>query len=249
MYQLLSEVLKFAELEHAQTIIGIPEELKKLVIPCEGEGNFDYYAVDSGYLVRRISNIDVLVQSIVAVGKDIKRRFYIRRIGEDPHIEARKNELQFAETLDAEVILVDGPITPYANITKVVGVSKDPRLIRYGPRIPDKDKREIFVKLAKSIGEREVASVLLAQSPPGSYLVPVDLGGLYGTFFKSDWVLYVEFPKNLSASYLCPLFRRYPIRLRLAHRLAKINRQYLRTVGLLVSRILSNHTLQPRETL
>ena len=247
MRQLLSEILKFAELDYVQAVAEIPRQLRDLVTPCDGRDDLDYYAVDSGYVRRRIGAVDVLIQSIVAVGRDVRRKFIIQKI-EDLHQEARRNELWFAESLNADVVLVDGPLTPYVNTAKVVGVSKDPRLVRYGPRIPEKDKREVFMKFAKAVGERELASWLLSVATPGSYLTPVDLGGFYGTFFKSDWVVYVEFPKHIDVRRLCTLFRRYPIRLRLAHHLAKISKEYLKSIGTIISSIL--HTPpQPRELL
>jgi hypothetical protein len=137
MRQLLSEILKFAELDYVQAVAEIPQQLRDLVTPCDGKGDLDYYAVDSGYVGRRIGAVDVLIQSIVAVGRDVRRKFIIQKI-EDLHQEARRNELWFAESLNADVVLVDGPLTPYVNTAKVVGVSKDPRLVRYGPRIPEK---------------------------------------------------------------------------------------------------------------
>jgi hypothetical protein len=238
MRELLAEILRYVELEHVQGVAEVPPQLKELVVPCSGGGSLDYYAVDSGYVVRRIGSADVLIQTVVAVGRDIKRRFVMQRVAEDPHREARRNELLFAESIGADIVLIDGPLTPYVNTARVIGVSKDPHMARYGPRIPEKDKREAFVKLAKALGEREVAALLLSASTPGSYLIPADLGGLYGTFFKSDWVVYVEYPKHIDASRLCALFRQYPVRLRLAHHLAKVNREYLKTVGAVLSGVL-----------
>jgi len=238
MRQLLAEILRYVELEHVHGVVEVPQQLKELVVPCNSGGSLDYYAVDSGYVVRRIGAADVLIQTVVAVGRDVKRRFVMQRVIEDPHREARRNELLFAESINADIVLVDGPLTPYVNTAKVIGVSKDPRLARYGPRIPERDKREAFVKLAKALSERELAALLLSASAPGSYLIPADLGGLYGTFFKSDWVVYVEYPKHIDAGRLCALFRRYPVRLRLAHYLAKVNREYLKTVGAILSEVL-----------
>jgi NurA domain. len=248
MRHLLAEILKYAELEHFQSRVEIPKQLYDLVIPCNEEGSVDYYAVDSGYVTWRIGTSDVLIQSVVAVGKDVKRKFIIQKVSEDPHFEARINELRFAESVRAEVVLVDGPLTPYINTTKVVGVSKDPRLVRYGPRVSEKDKRDVFVRIAKMLGERELASLLLSTATPGSYLLPVDLGDLYGTFFKSDWIVYVEFPKYMDPSRLCVLFKRYPVKLRLAHHLAKTNRQYLKTVKTILSSVLRIPP-QPRDLL
>ena len=247
MHQLLAEILRYAELEHVQGVVDV-QQLKELVVPCNGGEHLDYYAVDSGYVVRRVGVADVLIQTMVAVGKDVRRRFVMQRVVEDPHREARRNEIRFAESISADIVLVDGPLTPYVNTARVIAVSKDPRLVRYGPRIPEKDKREAFMKLVKAVGERELAGLLLSASAPGSYLLPVDLGGLYGTFFKSDWVVYVEYPKHLDAGRLCALFRRYPVRLRLAHHLAKVNREYLETVGAILSGVLRT-PLRPRELL
>jgi len=248
MRQLLSEILRFAELDYVQVVAEVPQQLRDLATPCDGRGDLDYYAVDSGYVGRRIGAVDVLIQSIVAVGRDVRRKFIIQKITTDLHQEARRNELRFAESLDADVVLVDGPLTPYVNTAKVVGVSKDPRLVRYGPRIPERDKREVFMKLAKAIGERELASWLLSAAPPGSYLSPVDLGGFYGTFFKSNWVVYVEFPKHIDVKHLCTLFKRYPIRLRVAHHLAKVSKEYLKSISIIISSILRTSP-RPRELL
>lgn len=238
MRDLLSQLLRFAELEYTVRKLEVPEALRKLVVPCESEDKPDYYAVDSGYVVQKIGSFDVLIQSIVAVGREVRRRFLIKKVVEDVHTEARRREIRFAESIDADIVLVDGPLTPYVGVTRVIGVSKDPRLVRYGPRIEDDATRDLFVRLSKRWGEREVAGALLASAPAGSYLLPVDIGGLRGTFFKSEWVLYVEFPKNLSADALCALFKRYPVRLRVAHHLAKIGREYVKSVRAVLSSLM-----------
>jgi len=78
MRELLAEILRYVELEHVQGVAEVPLQLKELVVPCSGGGSLDYYAVDSGYVVRRIGAADVLIQTVVAVGRDIKRRFVCR---------------------------------------------------------------------------------------------------------------------------------------------------------------------------
>jgi len=88
MRELLAEILRYVELEHVQGVAEVPPQLKELVVPCGGGGSLDYYAVDSGYVVRRIGSADVLIQTVVAVGRDIKRRFVMQRVAEDPHREA-----------------------------------------------------------------------------------------------------------------------------------------------------------------
>lgn len=238
MRQLLSEILRLAELEISAKRADIPDELKRLVVLCGGEERPDYYAVDSGYVVRRIGNSDVLVQIIVAVGRDVRKKFVVTKVSENPHMAARINEINFAESIRSQFVLVDGPLTPYVHDAGVIGVSKDPRLVRYGPRIRDAELRDAFVHLAKTLGEREAAALLLRDAPPGSYLEPVKIGGLMGTYFKSEWVLYVEFPENIPGDLLCPLFRKYPIRLRTAHHLAKVNREFLKTLRAVASSIL-----------
>ena len=239
MRDLLSAVLRLAELETPPRPLEIPRELSELVTPCgEGGKPIEYYAVDSGYVVQRVGPRDILIQSIVAVGRDIKRKYIVTTVTGDPHVEARIREIRFAEFINSDIVLVDGPLTPYVNTARIIGVSKDPRLARYGPRIPDADLRDKFTKLSRYVGERGLVEALLARAPSGSYLPPVDLGELAGTFFKSDWVIYVEFPKSYRPEALCQLFRRYPIRLRLAHHLAKVNREYLKTVKIMLSTVL-----------
>ncbi|MFN3803591.1 MAG: DNA double-strand break repair nuclease NurA [Pyrobaculum sp.] len=248
MRQLLSEILKFVELELSAPKREISDELKKLVASCNNDITPKYTAVDSGYVVQRVGEVDILIQSIVAIGDEVKRRFIIQKVLEDPHHDARINEIHFAESFRG-LVVVDGPLTPYVNGGDVVGVSKEPKAVRYGPRIPEKELRELFINLSKALGEIKVAGELLAEAPRGSYLRPVEVGGFYGTFFKSDWVLYVEFPKGLDASEICGLFRRYPIKLRIAHHLSKINRQYLDSIKLLFSNIGKVHYLHLREIL
>jgi hypothetical protein len=238
VHRLLSELLRFAELEYTVFRASAPRELKEMVVPCRGERPADYYAVDSGYVVRRVGEVDVLVQSLVAVGRDVRRKFVVQRVGAKPHETARLNEIAFAESIDAGIILVDGPLTPYVSKTRVVGVSKDPRLGRYGPRIPDAARRGAFTKVSRALGERRAAALLLADAPPGSYLEPVDLGHLHGTYIKSDFVLYVELPKSMPVDRVCSLLARYPVRLRLAHYLARISRNYLKTLRYVMSRLL-----------
>lgn len=249
MRQLLSEVLRFAELDFATPEPEPAGELVELVHACEAEESPEYYAVDSGYAVYRVGSVDVLLQSLVAVGRDVRRKFILRRVEKDHHLEARENELRFAESIGAEVVLVDGPLTPYVNTSELIGVSKEPRLVRYGPRIEDPGKRRRFMKLAELLGEREAAGLLLRRAPRGSFLTPVDLGGLYGTFFKSDWVIYVEFPKKTSAERICALFKRYPIKLRLAHHLAKVSSRQANAVWTVLANVLHRPIHRPRELL
>lgn len=248
MRQLLSEILKFVELELSAPKREISDGLKKLVASCNNDITPKYTAVDSGYVVQRVGEVDILVQSIVAIGDEVKRRFVIQKVLEDPHHEARLNEIRFAEGFGG-LVLVDGPLTPYINSGDMLGVSKEPRAVRYGPRIPERELRELFINLSRALGEIKVAGELLAGAPPGSYLRPVEVGGFYGTFFKSDWVLYVEFPKSLNAGEICGLFKRYPIKLRIAHHLSKINRQYLDSIKFLFSNIGKVHYLRLREVL
>lgn len=235
MRDLLSQALRFVELR-PYTSTEVPEALSALVHTCDSAPIKEYYAVDSGYAVLGYKNIEILVQSIVAVGPSIRRRVVIRPLPDRADLAARMEELRMAEELPG-LVLVDGPLTPYVVASKCIGVSKDPRRRRYGPRIPDPEARDAFIGLSRRVGELSAAEVVLSRSPRGSYLVPVDLGNYFGTFFKSDMVVYVEFPKSYRAELLCGLFKRYPMKLRIAHRLASINDKYIKTIGIILSRI------------
>ncbi|MEM1597045.1 MAG: DNA double-strand break repair nuclease NurA [Pyrobaculum sp.] len=248
MRQLLSEILRLAELELWDQRPEVPPQLLKLVNQCDSDFVHDYYAVDSGYVVLPVGGSEVLIQSIVAVGPDVKRRFVAQLASGDVHVQARLNEIRFAESMQG-LVLVDGPLTPYVNRSKVVGVSKDPKLVRYGPRIGDEELRTLFVKASKAVGERRLASLILAKAPRGAYLVPVEVGDFYGTFFKSDWTLYVEFPRWVRVDELCSLFRRYPLRLRVAHHLAKVNKKYLYSLRFILSNVVKPLELSFRDVL
>ncbi|MEZ0319091.1 MAG: DNA double-strand break repair nuclease NurA [Pyrobaculum sp.] len=248
MRQLLSELLRLAELELLDQRLEVSPELFKLVNQCDSGFTQVYYAVDSGYAVLHVGGSEVLIQSIVAVGTDVRRRFVAQLASGDVHIQARLNEIHFAESLQG-LVLVDGPLTPYVSRSRVVGVSKDPRLVRYGPRIGDERLRALFVKASKALGERRLAALILAQAPRGAYLEPVEVGDFYGTFFKSDWVLYVEFPKWVRVEELCSLLRRYPLRLRIAHHLAKVNKKYLYSLRFILANVLRPLELSFRDVL
>lgn len=244
MRELLSQILRIAELEAEN--FQIDRRLEELVVTCNSTSNYEYYAVDSGYLTQKLGHSDILIQYIVAVGRDVRRRFVITK-AEKPHFTARLNEIKFAESLEG-LVLVDGPLTPYVNSSRVVGVSKEPKLARYGPRITRPQIKEIFVKTAKRLGEAKTASILLAKYPPGTYLEPVEVDDFYGTYIRSDWVLYLETPRSFKPEELCSLFRKYPIKLRLAHHLAKINKEFLKTVKFFMSSILREE-IRPRDLL
>lgn len=246
MKQFLSEILKFAELEFSYVERELIATLKSLVRSCDDGGYVEHGAVDSGYVVHRVGHIDVLIQVVVGVGDRVKERHIVQRVVGDVHVQARRNELNFAESLGVDLVLIDGPLTPYTyGGDRIVGVSKDPRLARYGEKIHRRDVRDQFLKISRLVGERKLAELLLLDSPSGSFLEPVDMGSLYGTFFKSDWVLYVEFPKKYKAEELCGVFKRYPVKLRLAHRLAKMGKSYLN----LVRYFLPDSYLPPRDLL
>jgi len=244
-----SELLRFVELELYPYEVKIPPSLKRLVNYCRGGRLRDYYAVDSGYVVQEVGDYDVLVQLVVGVGREVKKRFLVQKAYDDVHHVARINEIKFAEAFHGGLVLVDGPLTPYVSTANVVGVSKDPRLVRYGPRIAQEDLRREFVSVAKKIGEKEVARRLLQGEPPGSYLEPVEIGDFYGTFIKSDWVLYVEFPKSMRAEEICGVLSRYPIRLRVAHHLAKLNREFLDSIYYLMLNVVKPQKINIRELL
>ncbi|MEM4673634.1 MAG: DNA double-strand break repair nuclease NurA [Pyrobaculum sp.] len=246
MKQLLSEILKFIELELPYVEKEAPELLRSLTHRCTSEMYIKHGAVDSSYIVRKIGHLDVLIQTVVGVGDRVKKKYIVQKVTGDIHLQARRNEINFAELLDTDVVLIDGPLTPYVKSgDRLIGVSKDPKMARYGEKIQDRERRELFQKISKLVGERRVAELILLNMPRGSYLEPADLGELYGTFFKSDWVLYVEFPKRFNPEDLCSLFRKYPVRLRLAHHLAKVNTSFLDLV-----RLFSDDAfLSPRELL
>lgn len=245
MREFLSEALRFVE-SRAWDRVNVPEVLHNLVYICNSKPIYNYYAVDSGYIVLGFRGMNVLVQSLVAVGPSIDRKISIRPAPTHVNLEARLAEISFAEGLPG-ITLVDGPLTPYVSSSKSIGVSKDPRKMRYGPRIRDPEARDVFLKLSGALGELGVASMALARAPRGSYLAPVDLGNFLGTFFKSDVIIYVEYPKTYAAEDLCGLFRRYPIKLRVAHRLASINKKYIKTIKIILSRLDRNLLPQNRE--
>ncbi len=243
MRQLLSEILKFVEFEYVND--GYLE-LGELATPCSGGPPINYTAVDSGYAVQRFRNTNVLIQSLVAVGREVRRRVVVKRV-EDPHRDARLNEINFAEEVEG-LVLLDGPLTPYRAGGHIVGVSKGPAEARYGPNMPHGGARSVFIKMSKLWGESATAASVLSRWPRGSYLKPVEVGGYYGTYLKSDWVIYVEYPKSLKIEDLCRLFVRYPIKLRLAHHLSKMNKKYLNSVKFLLWTIGRNQ-IHPKDLL
>ncbi|MFB6490761.1 MAG: hypothetical protein TU35_005890 [Thermoproteus sp. AZ2] len=135
---------------------------------------------------------------------------------------------------------MDGPISPYLAKAEglIIGVSKDPVAARYGPAVGG-DAGRWFAEVASVASELYAAELLLKGEPPGAMLKPARVGPFLGTYVRGDSVFYVEFPPYVPEEVIASFFGRgYPIKLRLAHKYAKISGKYLETVKTIFPRFL-----------
>nr|KJR74267.1 MAG: nuclease NurA [Thermoproteus sp. AZ2] len=249
MRQLLSELLRIAELEipkaqeRLAAAIKRADEFKGLVLHPPKVETPRHSAIDSGYVLVEYRYFKLYIVDIVVVSEKIINKTIFISLNRDKEIninrKVRELELEEAKRLDAYV-LVDGPISPYLAKAEglIIGVSKDPVAARYGPAVGG-DAGRWFAEVASVASELYAAELLLKGEPPGAMLKPARVGPFLGTYVRGDSVFYVEFPPYVPEEVIASFFSRgYPIKLRLAHKYAKISGKYLETVKTIFPRFL-----------
>ncbi|KUO86940.1 MAG: nuclease NurA [Thermoproteus sp. JCHS_4] len=250
MKQLVSEILRLAEIEIpryrdklAELTNDLDEYKRELVVRPRYMDTPDYTAIDSGYAVVQYRYLNIASIVVVIIDKYIKTETILFSFKRNEKIDLnnyiRKQELMRAERYGGYV-LSDGPISPYLREPRgfVIGVSKDPVAPRYWRGVGGR-AGEWFKEISGYVSELYGAEILLRGEPPGSMLRPVKLGRYLVTYIKGDSVFYVEFPEYIPQEVVSSFFRYgYPIKLRIAHRYAKITREYLRTVKTIAPRLL-----------
>ena len=249
MRQLISEILRLAEIEIPKyrdkltELAGKAEEFKDIVVRPSAVDPPNYAAIDSGYAVIQYRNMNIVIIEIVVITNSIKRESLLLHFKRNNEIDLnryiRVQEITRAAELNGYV-LVDGPITPYLNRPKglIIGVSKDPVSSRYWKGIGG-EVGEWMREVSNYVSELYGAELLLRGEPPGAMLRPVKLGEFLATYIKGDSVFYVEFPEYIPSEVISSFFRYgYPIKLRLAHRYAKISRDLLKTIETILPRLL-----------
>lgn len=250
MRQFISEILRIAELEIPRSkdmltrLASRAHEYKDLVVrPLEARAPPDYAAIDSGYVTIRYRYLDLTIMILVILKNNINIKTIILNRKKDENLNinfyARQQEIKYAQE-ERGYVLLDGPLTPYvADPTGLmIGVSKDPAAARYWRGLGG-EAGEWFREMSRHISELYGAELLLRGEPPGSMLRPVRVGKFLGTYIKGDSVFYVEFPEYIPIEIVSSFFKfGYPIKLRLAHKYAKISSEYLRTVKIMFSRFL-----------
>lgn len=249
MKDLLSEILRLAEIEVPKYRDKIAELARKaeafkdlILRPPVGDVP-NYAAVDSGYAVVQYRNMNIIIIDIVVINNNINNESILLYFRKNEKININKyiriQEITRALGLDGYVLL-DGPLTPYLNEPRglVIGVSKDPVMPRYW-KGADSDVGEWMREISGYASELYAAELLLRGEPPGSMLKPVKFKGFLATYVKGDSVFYVEFPEYVPEEVIASFFKHgYPIKLRLAHKYAKISRDLLKTVKMMLPRLL-----------
>jgi hypothetical protein len=254
MRQLISEILRLAEMEipkYRDKLIELARDIdeykKEAVERPRYVDTPDYIAIDSGYAVIQYRYLNIAIIVVVIIDKYINSEtilFSFKR-NEDIDLNSyiRKQELARAEK-HSGYVLSDGPLSPYMKEPRgfIIGVSKDPVAPRYWKGIGGR-LGEWLREISGYVSELYGAELLLRGEPPGSMLKPVKLGKYLVTYIKGDSVFYVEFPEYIPKDVVASFFRYgYPIKLRIAHRYAKITREYLRTVRTIAPRLLDIST-------
>lgn len=249
MKGLISEILRLAEIEiprYRDKLVELArraEAFKDLVLkPSAGEAP-SHAAIDSGYAVIQYRNMNIVIIDIVIINNKINNESILLYFRKNKEINMNKyiriQEITRATSLEGYV-LIDGPLTPYLNEPKglLIGVSKDPVLPRYW-KGADGEVGEWMKRISSYASELYAAELLLRGEPPGSMLKPVKLGSFLATYVKGDSVFYVEFPEYVPEQIVSSFFKHgYPIKLRLAHKYAKISRDLLKTVKTILPRLL-----------
>ncbi|MBP1449605.1 MAG: DNA double-strand break repair nuclease NurA, partial [Thermoproteus sp.] len=214
----------------------------------------DYSAVDSGYVAVEYRYFKLYIIDIVVVKNKIYNKTIFLNIKKNEKIninrKARELELREIEG-EGPYVLLDGPLTPYVGWTDrpIVGVSKDPVAPRYG-RALGGEAGEWFEEISALASELYAAELLLRGEPYGAMLKPVKVSGLRGTYVKGDSVFYVEFPGHVPEEVVASFFRHgYPVKLRIAHKYARITREYLNTVKTILPRLLGGASNRYRDYL
>lgn len=249
MRQLLSELLRIAELEipkaqeRLAAAVKRAEEFKGLVIRPSKVDAPRHSAIDSGYVLVEYRYFKLYIIDIVVISEKILNKTIFITLNRDKKININKRirelELGEAKKLNSYV-LVDGPISPYLAKAEglIIGISKDPIAARYGPAIGG-DAGKWFAEVASVSSELYAAELLLRGEPPGAMLRPVKVGSFLGTYVRGDSVFYVEFPPYVPEEVVASFFSHgYPIKLRLAHKYAKMSGEYLATVKTIFPRLL-----------
>ncbi|CCC82204.1 DNA double-strand break repair nuclease NurA [Thermoproteus tenax] len=248
MKGLLSEILRLAELEAPDStgrlarLLDAAKELEQLTLKPPSIDPPDYIAIDSGYIELKYRHTNLLLITITKIDNKINNNVIIKKIERtNNNINRYVRELELKSAAEEKgYVLVDGPLTPYIRspIGYVIGVSKDPVAARYWRSLGGKEA-EWFKEISSLTSELYGAEILLQDKPRGTMLKPVDLGEFFATYIKGDSVFYIEFPRYIPLEVISSFFKYgYPIKLRLAHRYAKISRELLRSLRVLIPRFI-----------
>ena len=245
MRELLLQVLRLVEIEVPETVHRLRSLLRQVPkAEILGPQPVRRYAVgvDTGLTSIKYLDLTISIISIAVVGPSMKPKInYVVHTGPKPVRSARL--LEVVEAAKYPEALIDGPVVTYGlnpPNTRFLAVSKDVSWAGYCLRRQDY-VGEWMCRVARLIGERAAAAILLSNAATGQYLEPVKLGSVYATYAKLGSITaYVEFNHE---ELLGELAGGYPIQLKLAHRLARIGERLAKNLNSLVSKFLKNAAL------
>lgn len=245
MRELLLQVLKLVEIEMPEAVHRLRSLLRQAPkVEVLGPQPARRYAVgvDTGLTSIKYLDLTLSIISIAVVGPSVRPKIsYAIHTGPKPVRSARL--LEAIEAAKYPEALIDGPVVAYGLSppnTRFLAVSKDVSWAGYCLRRQDY-VGEWMCRVARLVGERAAAAILLSNAATGQYLEPVKLGGAYATYVKlGNIAAYVEFTHE---ELLGELAHGYPIQLKLAHRLARIGEKLAKNLNSLVSKFLKNAAL------
>jgi len=201
--------------------------------------------IDTGITNIRFLDTSVTVISMAVVGRNIGAKLsYIIRLNSDEKSSVKyARELELREAEKYSEVLIDGPILAMGlnpPKTSFLAISKDVKFGEYCKRRSDR-VGEWMCEVAKYVGERLAASILLSDAASGQYLEPVNVGNNYVTYVRiGPYAAYVEFN---DWDLIGELSKGYPIQLKLSHRLARTGSIFMKNMSSIVSRLMRDVAL------